>query len=101
LKIDFKNRLCSKIDSQNQFSSKVDFENCFLKIIYFGEGLISKEFNVFDEIQCLSQVFLKILKLFSRKCKNVNSFQIKNNLIEIFIEIDFAKSVILIDFLYF
>ncbi len=51
--------------------------------------MISTEFNVFDEIQCLSQVFLKILKLFSRTYTNFNSFEIKNNLIVIFIKIDF------------
>ncbi len=51
--------------------------------------LISIEFSVFDEIQCLPQVFLKILKLFSRTFKKFNSFEIKNNLIVIFILIDF------------
>jgi len=31
--------------------------------------LISIEFNVFDETECLPQVFFKILKLFARKYK--------------------------------
>ena len=59
-----------------------DLENRFLMIIAYGEGLISYfsyyhisiEFNGFDETQCSPQVFLNMLKLFSRKYKKFKLF---------------------------
>ncbi len=52
--------------------------------------MISLEFNVFDEIQCLSQVFLQIhfKIIFKNILKNFNSFEFKNNLIVI-LKVDF------------
>ena len=55
---------------------KSNFENllCLRKSILEKVFLISIEFNVFDETQCLSQVFFKVLKLFSRTNKNFQLF---------------------------
>jgi hypothetical protein len=81
------NRFVKSILLGNRFSIKVNFENRFLKIIDIGEGLVDfyriQRFRLND--QCLPKVFLKILKLFSRNQKNLNSFEIKNNLIVIYI----------------